>query len=278
MGSLGQVEAKTCRFAQPLPLKSGRDWPTTLVYETYGTLNADKSNAVLVCHASTRRTTSPEPTPASRAARAGGTTSSARASRWTPIASSSSASTTPAPASAPPGPCVNPATGRIYGADFPVVTVEDWVDAQARLLDRLGIRPARRRAGRQPGRHAGALLVAALPEAAAPVHGGGHGAEPSAQNIAFNEGGAARHRHRPRLPRRPLLRARRGPEARSARGAHDRPHHLPLRRRDGWKKFGAACAPPSSATRRREIEFEIESYLRHQGDKFSDISTPTPTC
>ena len=54
------------------------------------------------------------------------------------------------------------ATGKPYGADFPVVTVEDWVDAQARLLDALGIAAARRGDRRQPGRHAGAGLDAAL--------------------------------------------------------------------------------------------------------------------
>ena len=130
-------------------------------------------------------------------------------------------------------------------------------------------RPARRRAGRQPGRHAGALLVAALPErlrqciavATAPT---------SRRRTSPSTKWRARHRHRPRVSRRPLLRARRDPEARPARGAHDRPHHLPVRRRDGEEVRPRACAPPSSATRTQEIEFEIESYLRHQGDKFSE--------
>src|SRR3970282_1207302 len=90
--SVGTVVPQTAHFTDPLPLRCGvvlRDYE--LVYETYGTLNADRSNAVLVCHGST-------------------------------------------------GPqSINPDTGRRWGGDFPVVTVEDWVDAQARLADHLGI-------------------------------------------------------------------------------------------------------------------------------------------
>ena len=53
---------------------------------------------------------------------------------------------------------VEPRTGRPWGADFPVVTVEDWVAAQARLADQLGIAPLRRGHGRQPRRDAGAAV------------------------------------------------------------------------------------------------------------------------
>ena len=82
----------------------------------------------------------------------------------------------------------NPGTGHVYGADFPVVTVEDWVDAQARLLDRLGIHAAGGGDGRQPGRHAGAFLDHSVPRAHAPRRGGGsQRPNLTAENIAFNE-------------------------------------------------------------------------------------------
>ena len=183
-----------------------------LVYETYGTLNADalqrgaglpRAQRLAPRRRLLRRT--------SRRTSAGGTTWSAPASRSTPTASSSSASTTSAAASARPGPAsINPATGKPWGADFPIVTVEDWVDAQARLADRLGIEQLRRGDGRQPGRHAGAargrsairerirhaLVIAAAPQ---PV-----GAEHRLQRSR-----APGDHDRSRLPRRPLLRARR---------------------------------------------------------------------
>ena len=129
------------RFEATLPLQSGasiRDY--ALSYETYGTLNADKSNAVLICHALN----------ASHHV-AGRYEGKDKSEGWwdnmigpgKPVDTnqffvigvnnlgSCFGSTGPMH--------VNPDTGRIYGADFPVMTVEDWVNAQARLLDALGI-------------------------------------------------------------------------------------------------------------------------------------------
>ena len=125
-----------------------------------------------------------------------------------------------------------------------------------------GHRAARRRAGRQPGRHAGAGLDAAPPGARAPLRGGGHRAQPLGAEHRLQRGGAPRHRHRPRLPRRPLLRPRRGAQARPARGAHDRPHHLPVRRRDGRQ------VRPRAARRR--------TGLQHAGDRIPDRELPAP--
>jgi homoserine O-acetyltransferase len=129
-------------FAGPLPLRSGASLGGyMLAYETYGTLNADRSNAVLVCHALN----------ASHHV-AGVYAGQEKSEGWwdnmigpgKPLDTdrffvigvnnlgSCFGSTGPMH--------VNPDTGRVYGADFPVVTVEDWVDAQAGLLDALGIR------------------------------------------------------------------------------------------------------------------------------------------
>ena len=139
--SIGLVRAQRAEFNTPLPLQGGASLPAwALVFETYGTLNADRSNAVLVCHALN----------ASHHV-AGVYADKPKSEGWwdnmigpgKPVDTnrlfvvgvnnlgSCFGSTGPM--------SINPATARPYGAAFPVVTVEDWVDAQARLLDRLGI-------------------------------------------------------------------------------------------------------------------------------------------
>ena len=176
-------------FEAPLPLCSGasiRDY--ALAYETYGELNADLSNAVLVCHALN----------ASHHV-AGVYAGQARSEGWwdnmigpgKPVDTdrffvigvnnlgSCFGSTGPMH--------LHPDTGEVYGADFPVVTVEDWVNAQARLLDRLGITQLAAVLGgslggmqalswtlQYPERMRHALVIASAPNL-------------SAQNIAFNE-------------------------------------------------------------------------------------------
>ncbi len=128
-------------FEQPLQLTGGGELhPYQLTYETYGQLNAQRSNAVLVCHALN----------ASHHV-AGSYKGQAKSEGWwdnmigpgKPVDTdrffvigvnnlgSCFGSTGPMH--------LNPSTGRVYGADFPVVTVEDWVNSQARLLDHLGI-------------------------------------------------------------------------------------------------------------------------------------------
>ena len=92
------------------------------------------------------------------------------------------------------GPMHEPGTGQPWGADFPVVTVEDWV-TRRRAAGPARHPPARRRAGRQPGRHAGPRGRCATPQRLR--HAGGHAPNLTAQNIAFNEVARARHRHRP---------------------------------------------------------------------------------
>ena len=183
------VTAQSMHFDAPLPLQSGaliRDY--ALTYETYGTLNADKSNAVLVCHALN----------ASHHV-AGTYAGTPRSEGWwdnmigpgKPLDTdrffvigvnnlgSCFGSTGPMH--------TNPDTGKVYGADFPVVTVEDWVDAQARLLDVLGIRKLAAVMGgslggmqalswtlQYPHRVSHAVVIASAPNL-------------TAENIAFNE-------------------------------------------------------------------------------------------
>ena len=259
------------RFAEPLPLRSGAVLAEyTLVYETYGQLNADCSNAVLVCHALNAShhlagTYVGQPKSEGWWDNLVGPGKPLDTDRFFVIGVNN-----PGSCFGSTGPMqTNPATGQPYGADFPVVTVEDWVDAQARLCDRLGIRKLAAVLGgslggmqalswslRYPDRLRQCIAVATAPNL-------------SAQNIAFNEvarraiitdpefHGGHFYRHGV-LPRRGLRVAR-------------MIGHITYLSDDAMEqKFGRAMRSDELGYSTQEIEFEIESYLRHQGDKFSE--------
>ena len=235
----------------------------TLVYETYGTLDAERSNAVLVCHALNAShhvagTYEGQPRSEGWWDNLVGPGKPLDTDRFFVIGVNNLGS-----CFGSTGPMhLNPATGRAWGADFPVVTVEDWVDAQARLMDALGIERLAAVLGgslggmqaldwslRYPERLRHCIAVATAPNL-------------SAQNIAFNE--VARRAivtdpdfHGGHFYEHGTL-PRRGP----ARGAHDRPHHLPERRRDGGQV--RARAPGRRAR------------LQHAGDRVPDRGLPAP--
>ncbi|WP_298834102.1 homoserine O-acetyltransferase [uncultured Piscinibacter sp.] len=271
MGSLGHVQPQAMKFAEPLPLRSGASLSDyTLVYETYGTLNADRSNAVLVCHALNAShhvagSYAEQPKSEGWWDNLVGPGKPLDTERFFVIGVNN-----PGSCFGSTGPMqVNPATGRVWGADFPVVTVEDWVDAQARLLDRLGIRQLAAVIGgslggmqalswslRYPDRLRQCIAVATAPSL-------------SAQNIAFNE-----------VARRAIVT---DPDF---HGGHFYEHgvvpkrglrvarmigHITYLSDDAMeKKFGRSLRAAELGYSTQEIEFEIESYLRHQGDKFSE--------
>ena len=271
MGSVGQVTPQHMSFSAPLPLRSGAVLPAyRLVYETYGTLNAQRSNAVLVCHA-LNASHHVAGTYAGQARSEGwwdnlvGPGKPLDTERFFVIGVNN------------PGSCFgstgpkdeNPATGRAWGADFPVVTVEDWVDAQARLLDALGIEQLAAVVGgslggmqalswtvRHPHRVRHCAAIATAPNL-------------SAQNIAFNEvarraivtdpdfHGGHFYAHGV-VPRRGLRVAR-------------MIGHITYLSDDAMEqKFGRELRAAELGYSTQDIEFQIESYLRHQGDKFSE--------
>ena len=276
MPDIGHVTPESMHFAAPLALRSGaqlRDY--TLVYETCGTLNAERSNAVLVCHAlnASHHVAGTYAAPDGSVLKGSegwwnnliGPGKPLDTNRFFVIGVNNLGS-----CFGSTGPLqTNPATGAAYGADFPVVTVEDWVDAQARLLDALGIdRLAAVLGGslggmqalswslRHPERLRQCIAVATAPNL-------------SAQNIAFNEvarraivtdpefhgGHYAAHGT---LPRRGLRVAR-------------MIGHITYLSDDAMEaKFGRERRAGAKGFSTQEIEFEIESYLRHQGDKFSE--------
>ena len=271
MGSVGQVTPQAMTFAEPLPLRSGaRLADYTLVYETYGTLDAARSNAVLVCHALNAShhvagTYAGEPKIEGWWDNLIGPGKPLDTERFFVIGVNN-----PGSCFGSTGPMsVNPATGQAWGADFPVVTVEDWVDAQARLKDRLGIAQLAAVIGgslggmqalswslRHPGRLRQCIAVASAPNL-------------SAQNIAFNEvarraiitdpdfHGGHFYAHGV-LPRRGLRVAR-------------MIGHITYLSDDAMEqKFGRGMKGSAPAYSTQEIEFEIEGYLRHHGDKVSE--------
>jgi homoserine O-acetyltransferase/O-succinyltransferase len=276
MSSVGQVQPQSMRFSQPLPLRSGAQLHDyTLVYETYGALNADRSNAVLVCHA-----LNASHHVAGTYAGPDGATLKGSEGWWDNLIGPGKPLDTnrffvigvnnPGSCFGSTGPMhTNPATGQPYGADFPVVTVEDWVDAQARLLDGLGITTLAAVLGgslggmqalswslRYPARLRHCIAVATAPNL-------------SAQNIAFNEvarraiitdpdfHGGHYYRHHT-LPRRGLRVAR-------------MIGHITYLSDDAMEaKFGRDLKTGALSYSTLDVEFEIESYLRYQGDKFSE--------
>jgi homoserine O-acetyltransferase len=138
--SVGAVTPRIATFAEPLKLKSGARLPAyELAYEMYGALNADKSNSVLVCHALNASHHvagyyADDPQNIGWWDNLIGPGKPLDTNRFCVIGVNNLGgcfgSTGPS--------SINPATRKPWGADFPVVTVEDWVTTQARLADQLG--------------------------------------------------------------------------------------------------------------------------------------------
>ena len=269
--SVGIVTPQIAEFDQPLALACGRSLSRyQLVYETYGTLNADKSNAILICHALSGHHHV-----------AGKHAESDKAAGWwdnmigpgKPIDTNHffvigvnnlggcHGSTGPS--------SINPETGKPFGSSFPLMLVRDWVDSQARLADKLGIQQfaavvggslggmqALRWAVAYPDRIRHALVIASAPKL-------------TAQNIAFNDvarqailtdpefHGGDFYEHGV-VPRRGLRLAR-------------MLGHITYLSDDGMgEKFGRLLRE-GKYIYSFDVEFEIESYLRYQGDKFSGL-------
>ncbi|MBC7729071.1 MAG: homoserine O-acetyltransferase, partial [Microbacteriaceae bacterium] len=189
MAAIGHVTPQKMAFDTPLPLQSGAMLPGyELVYETYGTLNAERSNAVLVClalNASHHVAGSHAGQPRSEGwwDNLVGPGKPLDTQRFFVIGVNNLGS-----CFGSTGPThVNPASGQPWGADFPVVTVEDWVDAQARLLDALGIRRLAAVLGGSLGGMQALSWTLRYPQRVAECTAVATAPNLSAQNIAFNE-------------------------------------------------------------------------------------------
>jgi homoserine O-acetyltransferase len=267
--SVGVVTPQKAHFGQPLKLKSGATLPEyDLVYETYGTLNAARTNAVLVCHA-LNASHHVAGIYANDADNVGwwdnmvGPGKPLDTNRFFVIGSNYLGSCFGSTGPASP----NPKTGKPWGADFPVVTVEDWVEAQARLADHLGIQSFAAVMGGSlgamqalqwtlsyPERVRHALVIAATPKL-------------SAQNIAFNE--VARQAiitdpdfHGGHYYEKGVV------PTRGLRIARMIGHITYISGDAMMEKFGRQLRRAALGFD-FDIDFEVESYLRYQGDKFS---------
>ena len=267
--SVGAVQPQRAAFSEPLKLSSGAELPQfELSYETYGALDPARSNAILVCHA-LNASHHVAGTYADREDSEGwwdnmvGPGKPVDTDRFFVVGvnniGSCFGSTGPA--------SNNPATGRPWGSDFPIVTVEDWVDAQARLADRLGIErfaavmggslggmQALSWAIRYPERIANALVIAAAPNL-------------SAQNIAFNEVARAAILTDPDFHEGHYY-AHGVKPVRGLRVARMIGHITYISDEQMGEKFGRALREGINYS--FAPEFEIESYLRYQGEKFSE--------
>ena len=268
--SVGLVTPQLAQFDEPLALACGRSLSGyELIYETYGTLNSTASNAVLICHALSGHHHA-----------AGYHSATDRKPGWwdscigpgKPIDTNRffvvslnnlggcNGSTGP---SSP-----NPATGKPYGADFPVLTVVDWVHSQARLADRLGIAQWAAVVGGSLGGMQALQWTITYPDRVRHCVDIASAPKLSAQNIAFNEvarqailtdpefhGGSFQDQGV--IPKRGLMLAR-------------MVGHITYLSDDSMgEKFGRELKSDKLNYDFHSVEFQVESYLRYQGEEFS---------
>ncbi len=282
--SVGIVSPKCIHFDEDLALRSGKTLSGfDLMIETYGELNQDRSNAILICHALS----------GDHHAAGFHSESDAKPGWWDHCIGPGKAIDTNlffvvalnnlggcAGSSGPTS--LNPETGKIYGPDFPVVTVRDWVKSQVMLSDRLGIEhwaaviggslggmQVLRWAISYPERLRHAVCIAAAPKL-------------SAQNIAFNE--VARHSiiNDPNFHDGHYLEANTYPKL-GLMLARMVGHITYLSDSAMREKFGRADTGIESSTSNFgrdlrsgklsfgfNVDFQVESYLHYQGERFSE--------
>ena len=268
--SVGLVSPQTLTFAEPLELACGRSLANyQLDYEAYGQLNASASNAVLICHALSGHHHA-----------AGYHSVDERKPGWwdscigpgKPIDTNKffvdslnnlggcNGSTGPS--------SINPASGKPFGADFPMMTVEDWVHSQARLADCLGIQQWAAVVGGSLGGMQGLQWSISYPERVRHCLAIASAPKLSAQNIAFNE--VARQailsdpdfhgghfQEQGVIPKSGLILAR-------------MVGHITYLSDDAMgEKFGRDLKSDKLNYDFHSVEFQVESYLRYQGEEFS---------
>ena len=268
--SVGLVSPRVQRFSEPLALACGRSLADyELVYETYGELNEARSNAVLICHALSGHHHA-----------AGYHSMEDRKPGWwdscigpgkaidtlkfcvVSLNNLGGCNGSTGPSS------LNPATGAPYGADFPVMTVEDWVNSQARLADVLGIQQWAAVVGGSLGGMQALQWTISYPDRVRHCLAIASAPKLSAQNIAFNE--VARQailtdpefhgghfQEQGVIPKRGLMLAR-------------MVGHITYLSDDAMgEKFGRGLKSEKLNYDFHSVEFQVESYLRYQGEEFS---------
>lgn len=269
--SVGLVTPQSQLFDRPLTLASGRQLDSyELVYETYGQLNSDRSNAILVCHALSGD---------HHAAGYHGAEDS-KPGWWNlyigpgkPIDTNRffvvSLNNLGGCAGSTGPRSINPATGEAWGAGFPTLRVRDWVHSQARLMDTLGIGRLAAVIGGSLGGMQALRWALEYPDRVAHCIAIASAMKLSAQNLAFNE-----------VSRRAIT-SDPGFSGGDYLGQQTLPRDgLALARMIGHitylshdlmgEKFGRELRSGSFALGQdSDIEFQVQSYLRYQGERFS---------
>jgi homoserine O-acetyltransferase len=269
--SVGFVTPQRFAYEAPITLAGGATLPGfDLVYETYGTLNAERSNAVLVCHALSGNhhvagTYVDQPHNVGWWDNLVGPGKPLDTNRFFVVGVNNLGG-----CFGSTGPISdNPATGKPYGASFPVVTVEDWVATQALLADHLGIATWAAVVGGSLGGMQALQWTLAYPERIRHALVIASAPKLTAQNIAFNE-----------VARQAILS---DPDyhgghyyehgvvpARGLRLARMVGHITYLSDDQMAEKFGRHLRD-GTLNYGYDVDFEIESYLRYQGDKFAGL-------
>jgi homoserine O-acetyltransferase/O-succinyltransferase len=254
---------------EPLTLDSGVELPQyTIAYQTYGRLDAARANAILICHAlSGDQYAGPEPHPVT-----------GKEGWWSSVIGPGKVLDTEryflicanvlGGCMGSTGPTdINPATGKAWGLDFPVITIADMVRAQAKLVEHLGIESLFCVIGGSMGGMQVLEWAALYPKrvfAAVPI---ASAARHSAQNIAFHEVGRQAimadldwcdgdYIAQGKRPERGLAVARMAA------------HITYLSEAALHRKFGRNLQNRRAVTYGFEADFQVESYLRHQGSSF----------
>ena len=263
--SVGASVTKYLDIQEPLELESGaKIGPLRIAYETYGRLNKDRSNAILVCH------------PLSGDAHAAGFHDGESKPGWWDIAIGPGkgfdttkffviCSNVLGGCKGTTGPSsIDPATGRPYGTSFPVVTIKDMVNVQKMLVDRLGITQLFAVAGVDGGMwlqwavsYPEMMRKAVVMRLMAPFH-------PTADRVQRR--GEEGHHLRPCLEQGRLLRQK-ASIGRSVAGQDGGAHHH-LSDESMLHKFGRNLQGKETVGFDFSTDFQVESYLNHQGDSF----------
>lgn len=270
--TLSKVESKieTLFRDAPLALDSGAELsPVDVAFETYGTLNADASNAILICHALTgdQYVASDHPI-------------TGKPGWWTRLVGPGklidtnvyyvvcsnvlgSCLGTTGPAS------VNPKTGNVWGLDFPVITIRDMVKVQAALIEHLGIHKLLMVIGGSMGGMQTLEWLATYPEKMHSAIVLASAARHTAQNIAFHEVGRQAVMADPNWQQGQYKKADAHPD-KGLSVARMTAHITYLSEDALTRKFGRNLQERETVTFGFDADFQVESYLRHQGSTFVD--------
>jgi homoserine O-acetyltransferase len=269
--SVGAAVPQRAGFLEPLIMKAGKTLASyELVYETYGVLNADKSNAVLVCHALSGSHHvagyyADDPKKIGWWDNLIGPGKPIDTDRFFVIGVNNIGG-----CHGSTGPCsIDRSTGKPYGAAFPVVTVEDWVVSQARLMDRLGIETLAAAIGGSLGGMQAMQWTLSFPDRIRHAFVIAAASRLSTQNIAFNDVARQAIVSDPDFHGGNFY-AHNAIPARGLKLARMLGHITYLSDDLLTEKFGRVLKRDEYGFN-YDVEFEIESYLRYQGDKFAQV-------